>query len=199
MKKLSILIILLSMVLIPGGCKKEFAYKYQDKPKVIECPGVDSDLIHEALYSFQEDIANYYYEVDTQKGSNRYYINGLAQFVYVGFMGEADYVNIASEHSLEILERLKQQSGLFDRAGKYSNLNHQGEFVSCLFDQFYDEELRKQFLAFNKANYVNPKQLASPLRSKIHKAFTDANLATYIALEGYYQRMLDVDLSDVSD
>lgn len=199
MKRSSTLLALLFFVSLLTGCKKEFEYKYQDKPQMIDCPGVDKALIHEALYSFQEDIANYYAEGDTHPGSNRWYINGLAQFVYVGLMGEADYVNIASEHTVQILELLQEQPGLFDRAGKYSNLNHPGEFVSCLFENFYDDDLRKQFLAFNEANYVNPKQLAGPLRSQVHKVFTDQHLAMYLCLEAYYQKMLDIDLSDVED
>jgi len=199
MKRINTLFLLCTLFAITISCKKEFKYKYQDKPQLIECPGVDKALIHEALYSFQEDIANYYADGDARPGSNRFYINGLAQFVYIGMMGEADYVNIASEHTVAVLELLEKEPDLFDRAGQYSNLHHSGEFVSCLFENFYDEDLQKQFVTFNKANYVNPKQLAGPLRSQVHKVFTDQHLAMYISLEAFYQKMLDIDLSDVSD
>ena len=52
------------------SCKNESAFsdfKYGDKPVAFNCEGANSKLLNEALYSFEDDIINYY-----KKGSDNY-------------------------------------------------------------------------------------------------------------------------------
>ena len=43
-----------------NGCEEPIDYRYADLPRPVECEGVDLALLHEALYSFQQDIGNAY-------------------------------------------------------------------------------------------------------------------------------------------
>ena len=54
MKKNNI-VILIVLATFFMSCEEPLEYKFQDKPQLVECPGADKALMHEALYSFQED------------------------------------------------------------------------------------------------------------------------------------------------
>ena len=60
---------LLTLCLCFLNCKKEsktqsqtvdFDYKFPSVEKLVDCEGVDTSLLQEALQSFEEDLANYY-------------------------------------------------------------------------------------------------------------------------------------------
>lgn len=181
------------VALVMASCQKPFEYKYQDKGKPIQCQGLDNALLHEALYSFQEDISSYYRDPDVIAGSDRFYMQGLAAYVSDGMFGTAPYTLIVSDHSKEVLEQLKMHPDIWNPDGSVSKLNHQSELVLCLFQQIRDPEIKNLLQRLNQHGAIDPAQLSTPFREKIYKAFTDANLAMYIALDGYYQHLYRLD------
>lgn len=193
MKHKFVLLAIITLVFM--GCKQPMDYKYQDKPQTVDCPGLDKNLMHEALYSFQEDIAAYYNQyTDYRPGTKSYYIEAYSQYVFFGFSGGARFQEIVSNHSLKLLEELKKQPGLFIEKEGRLELNYDHEYVDCLFNSISDEDLRTQFAAMRKVDYLSPQIVAELMRINVLKITQDPYLAMYMCLDAYYQYLADMDL-----
>lgn len=185
-------ILLLSAVFVMMGCEKPMEYKFQDKPQKVDCPGLDKSLMHEALYSFQEDIgAHYNLYTDYKKGSSTYYMEGYAQYVYFGFSGSAPYGEIVSSHSLYILDRLRDEPDLWTSKQGMVNLNYNSDYVSCLFSSILDEELRNKMLSLKDVGYLTPQIIAETMRVNVIQVVQDPYLAMYMALDSFYQPLMN--------
>ncbi|MEZ4858159.1 MAG: hypothetical protein R2781_05050 [Flavobacteriaceae bacterium] len=196
MKKINLLPIACFIFLLLG-CEKPLQYKYQDKPQLVTCPGADKALMHEALYSFQEDIGAYYNKfTDYKKGSTTYYIEAYKQFVYVGFIGEANYKEIVTPHTLQVLKKLKENKTLWTLEKNKSKLNYSHEYVSCLFENISDEDMRTRLKSLLEVNYLSPEIVAEPMRVEVLKIVGDEHLAMYMMLDAYYQYLMDIDFSN---
>ena len=190
-KIISLLILALSF----AGCEESIEYKYLDKPQSVNCPGIDSQLMHEALYSFQEDIAAFYNEhTDYRQGTKSYYMEAYMQYVFFGFSGGARFQEIVSDHSLKILEKLREVPGLFIQKEGRWELNYEHEYVQCLFTSIEDEDLRTQFDSMLKVDYLTPQIIADLMRVNVQKIIQDPYLAMYMSLDAYYQYLADLDL-----
>lgn len=189
------IIYLLIIALSLAGCEEAIEYKYLDKPQSVNCPGIDSQLMHEALYSFQEDIAVFYNEnTDYRQGTKSYYMEAYMQYVFFGFSGGARFQEIVSDHSIKILEELRAVPGLFIQKEGHWELNYEHEYVQCLFTSIQDEDLRTQFDSMLKVNYLNPQIIADLMRVNVQKIIQDPYLAMYMSLDAYYQYLADLDL-----
>ncbi len=196
MRKSSFLVILL-LALVTLGCEEKLEFKYQDKPQLVECPGVDKALIHEALYSFQEDIGVFYNKfTDHRYGTSTYYVEAYRQFVYFGFSGEANFAEIVSEHSLKVLKELKKIDGLWTSGNEDTNLNYDHEFVKCLFNNVEDEDMRQRLHSLIEVNYLSPQMVAEPMRVEVLKIIGDEHLAMYMMLDAYYQYLINFDFPE---
>lgn len=186
---------LLIMVFLLAGCKNSIEYKYLDKPQTVDCPGIDSQLMHEALYSFQEDIGSFYNQyTDYKQGTSSFYMEAYMQYVFFGFSGGARYQEIVSDHSLEILNALKEVPGLFIQKEGSLELNYEHEYIECLFSSIEDEDLRTQFASMQAVNYFSPQIVAELMRVNVLKVIQDPYLAMYMSLDAYYQYLADLDL-----
>ncbi|GAB5399761.1 MAG: hypothetical protein Aureis2KO_13460 [Aureisphaera sp.] len=173
------------------GCEEPLDYKYADKPLTLNCATIDKGLLKEAIYSFQDDIATFYKDPDILAGSKTAYIEAYKQFIFTGLHGDAPYAEIASPHSLAVLEKLKKIDDLWDRNRKGTNLNYTGEFMSCIFGNIRDEDLKNQFATILEVDYLTPQIMAEPMRQQVAKIFNDEHLAMYIAMDAFYQQLLN--------
>lgn len=191
MKKSKFILVLIGITVLTG-CEKDLAYQFQDKPQKVDCPGLDKSLMHEALYSFQEDIgAHYNRYTDHKKGSSLYYMEGYAQYVYFGFSGTAPYDEIVSDHSLAILERLRKESDLWTLKQGMYQLNYHSDYVKCLFNSIQDDELRTKIISLKEVNYLTPQIIAETMRVQVILVVQDPYLAMYMALDAYYQPLMN--------
>ncbi len=184
-------------LLLFTGCKQSTPFLYQDRVQKVDCPkDTNKDLMHEALYSFQEDLGVYYNEfTDFKTGSSSYYMEGYRQYVYFGFSGIAAYNNIVSQHSIDVLEALKKVPDLWiEEAGEFK-LNYHGDYVSCLFDNIRNEELHQKFKSLLEVNYLNPKIIAETMRVNVIEVIQDPYLAMYMALDSYYVYLMNMKIS----
>lgn len=190
--------LLLSIVLtsVLSSCEEPIVYKHQDKPQLINCEGLDKALVHEALYSFQEDISAYYRGEEIDRNSNDYYIHGYSNFVQPGLSGIAPYKDMMSVHTAKIMQQLKMKKDLWIPNGQDSHLNYKHPFVKCLLGSIQKEELLIKFESLRQVGYIKPKVLAVPLRGEIYSIVADPNLAMYVALDGFYQNLYNVDLNE---
>ncbi len=193
MNKLFYTLSLFAIVLLFPQCEEPLQYKYADKPFTINCTSEDNVLIKEALYSFQSDIATYFNDPDLIPGSTSAQVYAYRNFIFKGLDGSLPYGDIASPHTWEILKRLKEVPGLWDRNRKGTNLDYNGEFMKCIFNNIKDDAVKTHINSLLQVDYLTPRVMAEPMRQQVAKAFSDEHLALYIALDGYYQYLLDIE------
>ena len=194
MNRLKVLLFIVTSGFLVSSCDESFQFKFQDRPELVSCEGANGQLVNEALYSFFDDITTYYRKKDTIENEGMSTMEAYANFIYSGSLGEADYKNIVSDHTRKIVKQLKKDQELWTDDSPYSKLNHHSEFVSCLFSKMENEDLKATLLSLREINSVSPKMLAERFRTTTGDALKDPNYGMYIALDTYYQHLLDLDL-----
>jgi hypothetical protein len=193
MNNLKQILLLVTISIFVTACDNSMDYKYKDQPLLVTCTGADVQLMSEALYSFFDDITVYYRNIDAPLNEGLSTQEAYANFIYKGATGEADYASIVSDHSRKIIKKLKKDKNLWNMDGAYSNLNYSSEFVTCLFSKIRKEEFRTTIESLQKINSVSPKLLAERIRVSTRDAFEDPNFGMYVALDTYYQYLLDIE------
>jgi len=187
----SLTLILVSIAFI--SCKKEASlseFKYSDNDFQVNCEEVDLDLLREAVYSFEEDITTHF----TNKGAKNL-PQAYSRIVNLGLYGRVKYNEIVSPHTVEIFNILKEDQDLWNLDGDSKSLNYNSKLVNCLANNLTDKDLKTTFNALLTTNSMSTKLFGEPLRRKAYLALKDKNLATYIALDMYYAKLFDLDLS----
>jgi hypothetical protein len=193
--KVSIITFLFTLILF--NCKNDTAlseYKYSDKPIVLNCNNLNSKLYNEALYSFENDILNYYGGISTKKSLLRAY----SQFIRYAVYDRVNYSELMSEHSLKVFEALKNDKTLWDVNNSKSHLNYSSPLFKCIAENITDQDLQKTLNALLTTNSMSPKLFGAPLLTRYKGAETDKALASYIAFDLYYSKFFDIDLSKVN-
>lgn len=191
-------ILLLIAVIAMYSCGEPIAYKYQNKEMDIACAGIDPSLLKEALYSFENDISAYYNNEQYSPGSAVYFEFGYANFIYPGATGTADYAKIASSHTIAIMHILKKEESLWNKNAKDSKLNYKHPFVKCLIENIDNKEIKEKIETLQSVNYFTPTIMSEFYRVHVGDALTDKHFALFIALETYYQNLLEIDFSAMS-
>lgn len=188
---------LLLVLLVFAGCEKEATlseYKYTEKDYSVKCEGVNTDLIKEALYSFEEDIMNHY-----AKNGNKNLSQAYSRTINLGIYGRAKYDEMVSPHTLEIFKILKEDSNLWKNEGDIKTLNYNNEFVKCLAENISDKEIKTSFNSLLVTNSMRIELLGAELRRKSGFALKDKHLATYIALDYYYAKLFNIDFNKTKE
>ncbi|MCD2258763.1 hypothetical protein [Psychroserpens luteolus] len=171
--------------------KVDFEYKYPSVENIIDCDNVDTDLLREAFYSFENDLVNFY------TPGSPVYSRAYSMFVSQASNNKVDYHKMTSEHSKKVLEALKQQESLWrpavDAFGSRVNYDH--PFIACVGDNIKDEPLQKTFSALLQTNSMSLRMVGEELKRKTFGMKDDKYLATYIALEFFYGKIYDIDFS----
>ena len=179
------------------SCKKENTFsdfKYADKPVAINCEGVNSKLLNEALYTFEDDILNHY-----KQGNQNYRLDqAYSQIIRNSVFGRLKLEDIVSKHTVKVFEALKNEDDLWDANGLKSHLNYNSTALNCISSNIKDKALKTTFDALIATNSMSPKLFGSPLTTKYRNTLSDKYLAMYVALDLYFAKMFDVDFSKVN-
>ena len=183
----------ISLLIASTSCKKEVSvdYKYADSPKVLACDFEKTQLYNEAVYSFENDIAAFY---DKQ---NKSVTRAYSQFTSNALNGRLKVEDIASEHSLEIAKALKTDASLWSVTGTNTTLNYSHPVVDCIVNNIKDAGLKTTFNALLSTNSMRPNLILTPLRNSPGRLQADGSLKTFLALEFYYSKLLNVDVSQL--
>jgi hypothetical protein len=179
------------------SCKKDnilSEYKYADKPIVLTCNTIDSKLYQEALYSFEDDILNFY----GKNKPNASLIQAYNQFIRMANYGNIKYEDILSAHSIKVFEALKKDNNLWAPGNNKSLLNYNSTFFNCIANNISDAHLKTTLKALLSTNSMSPKLFGAPLLTKYSAAINDKYLASYIAFELYYAKLFNLDLSKIN-
>jgi hypothetical protein len=179
-------------ILTLTACHQGPEYRYQDQPKVVDCPGMSEDFMHELLYSFREDIGAFYNQyTDYIEGSKSYYFEAYKQYIYFSFSGTARFDDIASEHSRALLQELRKEEDFWIVKDGQERLNYSHPYLTCLIDGVADNDLRVSMQNLRQANSLTPELIAETMRINFQKVLADPNLAMYLALDGFYQPLIN--------
>jgi hypothetical protein len=174
------------------SCKQENAFKdfkFSEKPSKLVCNNLNNMLYNEALYSFEQDITNFYSK------DKRSLLSAYSQFIRLTNYNRVKYRDIASEHTLKVFEALKNEPELWDANNSNSHLNYNSPLMNCVSDNISDKDLKTTLKALLSTNSMSPRLFAPPLLSNYGLTMGDKYLASYVAFDLFYAKLFDVDFS----
>lgn len=195
MKKIFFLIITIVTLI---SCSKSFPYKYQNEEQVIDCPNIDTKLMNETLYAFKEDISRYFLK-EIQEKDYLIFSYSYNQYIYRGAKGNLLYNEIVSDHSIKVYNELLKQDNLFIKIKGKSNLNYKNEFVQCLIKNIKNKEIKNKIIDLINVDYLSPDVMAENYRVASSDVETDPNFLLFIALDTYFQRLLDLNIPNTNN
>ncbi|WP_299336774.1 hypothetical protein [uncultured Psychroserpens sp.] len=163
-------------------------YRYSQQ-SILNCENTDTALFQEALLSFEDDILKYY------TPDQAVYSRAYSLFVSQAIANKIDYSKMVSEHSKTILEALKQDQNLWTTNPDGSKVNFNHPIFECIGKNIKDEPLRKTFNALIQTNSMSMRMFGGQLRRKTFDMKDDKYLATYVALDLFYGKFYETDLS----
>ena len=176
------------------GCKKEntfTTYEFADKPVALACENLNSKLYNEALYSFENDILNFYGK------DKKSLLMAYSQFIRLSVYGRVNYKNMVSEHTLKVFEALKNDTELWNLENASSHLNYNSALMDCIAVNITNPDLKTTLNALLSTNSMNPKLFGAPLSTNYSLTLSDKYLAAYVAFDLFYAKLFDVDFSKV--
>lgn len=186
--------LLIATIFLLTSCSEDkFEYRYADKEDTIKCNigSVNTPLLKEALYSFEEDLKQYLSK------NTRNPAQGYNVLIALSSSGEGPEPANTSAHVRAVLEALKKEKDLWVNDNGTYRLNYNSDTVVCLGENIQDEALRTTFNALISTNSMNSKIFSSPLRTKIRDIQKDKFLATFMALDMFYAKLYNVDFSNI--
>ena len=189
-------LLLITMTISLASCKKENKivftdFKYADKPDAMTCGDMDTKLLKEALYSFEDDIINHY---DTQ---NRNTSRAYTRLITESIINRLKIEDVISEHTVKVFEALKQNEDLWNIDGGANHLNYNSQVVNCIADNINNQRIKSTFNALKQTNSLTPKLIGEPIKSSSAQLINDKYLATFVALQYYYNKLFDIDLTTI--
>ncbi|MDC7995534.1 hypothetical protein [Altibacter sp. HG106] len=194
--KLKYIILICCIAVTCFSCEsdKDIPFLYQHFAQPISCEGADKALMHEALYTFQHDIARRYKtttEVDTTAGV--YFLDGYRNYIFRGTKGGAKYQEIQRSHTQKIVEQLLEKYPDFwieQERGVALNYNH--PYVACILDKFTNPDVKLTIKNLREAHSYRPGMMAEVFRKNISDVASDPYFAMYIALDTYYRNLITI-------
>lgn len=195
MKKISTLLVFTALLLT--GCKNEpnIDYQYQQNDDLFSCDGVDMKLIKEAVYAF-EDYINDHYSIEAPNSVEK----GYYFYWEVSKTERIPAVEFINPHVLAIRDELKKIEGLWitNNDGE-AQLDMSHPLVKCIGDQMENEELKKIFQVLVETKTFKNNVFLAPLKRDPIALYKDRSLCTYLALNTFYARILNLDFTNLEE
>lgn len=187
----------IALVISLASCKRETKhtftdYLYADKPESITCENFDTKLLKEALYSFEDDIANHY-DAQTKNLSRSY-----NRFINEALSNRLKYEDVISAHTVNVFEAMKNNTSLWNQGNAKSNLSYNSEILKCIVNNIKNNRLKSTFNALLTTNSMSPALTGDAVRGNVGNLLNDKYLATYVALDLYYAKLFDVDFTTIN-
>ena len=178
------------------NCKEpqpQLTFKYSDKPIVLNCDNKYSGLFNEAIYNFEASVTEYY------TNGNPNLSSAYRTFLKESTNNRANYNAISNQHSMAIFEALKNVDGLWIEKNNTLSLNYKHDIFSCIAKNIKNNDLKATFNALLTTNSMSIRMLKDVLLTKSNELSTDKYLATYVALELYYSKLSNVDVTQKAE
>jgi hypothetical protein len=190
MKKIPILLLVITCIL--NSCKQEpkIDYKYANKEDLFKCSTVDMDLIKEAHYAFEDFILKNY-DFSRQGNIIISYHNFLK-------LSESDLIPIAErfdDHLKNIVKALKNEKGMWKKINGEYTLNYNNPISTCITNNIKNEEFLKVFNALASTNTLKPSTIAPTINRNLETLLKNKALKSYIALDLFYAKVFNLNFS----
>ena len=147
-------------------------------------------LIKEALYSFEVYLlTNYDFK-------NR----ALLTSSYDDFLLNSGHNFIpmaerADDHIKAVFYALQEEKDLWKTVNDKVVLNYESDVMRCLISEIQDEETKNLMTSLTGTSILQASSIAPVLRRQGEALVTDKALATYVALDLFYAKLVELDLS----
>jgi len=185
--------LLVVITLLSTSCKqKKIDYKYSDKEDLVACSsGGDMDLIKEAVYTFEDYISNHY----TFLGNT--VAEGYNNYLKLLINNRPPASEFFNDHLKEVVAALKNEKDLWTTNGNSLRLNYHNELVNCIIENIQDTEMNTTIEVLSSSGTLTTEVLGPVLYTKrLLMAKKDRALATYVALDMFYTKLIQMSLPD---
>ena len=169
--------------------KVDLDFIYTNQGDVLNCEGLDTALLQEAFYSFENDLTTYY------TPEKPIYSRAYSIFVSQALADRVNYSLMVSDHTKNVLAALKQDESLWTTNPDGSKVNFSHPIFECIGENIQDEPLKQTFNALIQTNSMSLRMFGQELRQKTFGMKDDKYLATYVAMELFYGKIYDKDFS----
>jgi hypothetical protein len=177
------------------SCKKEasIAYKYADKPVVLNCENLDEKLVNEAYYAFENAIL--IHAKNTNKRPNIPVTSERALQNFIkrssGFINITEYT---TKEGYELFNSLKNLD-IWDGAQLKSNAT----VTECIGESIANPNIKSSFNSLRSVESLTPKLMGSSIiNNRTRDLYKDKALMTYVAFDMYYAKFFNTDFSAVT-
>ena len=108
-------------------------------------------------------------------------------------------VEFINPHVLKIRDELKKIDGLWITKNETTTLNYNHPMIKCLSNYMVNSELKRTFDVLTESNTFKEQVFLSLLKRDPLALKNDPALATYLALDTFYARILNLDFSNLEE
>ena len=178
------------------SCKQEvtFEHKYADKPATITCEGVDTKLLSEAYYAFENAIITH--AKNTNKRPN---VNITPEYALKNFVarsrGNIKITDYVTKESLTVFKALKDLD-----IWNGPQLKNKAVVTECIGNTISNPTIKGSFNTLRSVESLSPKLMISAMvdNRAVRDQYKDKVLMTYVALDMYYAKFYNTDFSAVT-
>lgn len=188
------IIISILTILLFISCNKEpkFEYKYSDKDDLFNCSSVDMELIKEAVYAFEEYLKEYY----IFQGPKSVH-NGLNNYWKISITNRLPAIEYINPHIIKLRDILKNETSLWITKNDKTILNFNHPIMDCISKNLIDSELKNLFHLLRNSNTFSSKVFLASLKWADKRIKDDKAFETYLVLDTFYARILNVDFNNL--
>ena len=178
------------------SCKKEvtFEHKYADKPATIICESVDTKLLSEAYYAFENAILIHAKNTNRRPNTNITPEYALKNFI-ARSRGTIKITDYTTEESLRVFNALKNLD-----IWNGPQLKNDAALTECIGNTISNPTIKGAFNTLRSVESLNPNLMVSAMTDNraIRDQYKDKVLMTYAALDMYYAKFFNTDFSAVT-
>jgi hypothetical protein len=194
MKKISTFLLIATLCITGCTNNSKINYKYQKNDDLFYCDGIDMKLIKEAVYAFENYIKNHYFFQGEKTVEKGYYF-----YWEIAKGNRIPAVEFIDAHTLAIRDELKKIDGLWITTNDEAALNMKHPLAQCISDYMDNEQLKKIYDVLRETNTFKNQVFIAPLKRDVKSIMKDKGLVTYLALNTFYARILNLDFSNMDE
>lgn len=193
MKKLILLLTI--TVLFFSNCKKEpqITYLYADQPQTLNCNDIDAKLFSDAYYAFEKAIVTQSQNVNKRPNYTVPPASALRNFVNRS-KGTLRIDNYITEETLAVFNNLKNQD-----IWNNNQLKGNSAIADCIGNHITNPGIKTSFNALRQSGDLDAKLMAAAVADLgLFDQYKDKALMTYAALDLYYAKFFEIDLTKIT-
>ncbi len=193
---MKIIIISTLTILLLISCNKEpkFEYKYDNNDDLFKCSSVDMELIKEAVYAFEEYLKEYY----IFQGPKSVH-NGLNNYWKISITNRLPAIEYINPHIIKLRDILKNETSLWITKNDKTILNFNHPIMDCISKNLIDSELKNLFDFLRNSNTFSSEVFLASLKWADKRIKDDKAFETYLVLDTFYARILNVDFNNLEE